>query len=667
MPKHPLRALLGAFLILLVITLSSCSDNGQESHALAQFRDTYNKNDTWLIHWYLCASDLETTSAAATNDLEKLASLNLPDNVKVLIQAGGTREWQNDLLEGDQVFRLLYEGDEFRILEKVPNTDMGSMKGLADFLRFGKENFQADHHVFIFWNHGGGSTSGVCFDDTTGNYLSPNDIRQAFEMNFAPSAENPPFELIGFDACLMANYDTANSLLGLTRYMTASEEIVPWHGWNYTEWVGTLADNPAIGGAKLGKSICDSYMELCRQEDTADTATLSVVDMTRLPALTTAYDAFGTEALARAAENPKKFFSAYSRQAKQAENYGGNTHEQGYFDMVDLADLAYGTQDILPNSSPAVIKAVEDAIIYKVCGDYRNQGGGLSVFYSYDNDVDDFNQYAKQKAASLPNKYLSYYLVYGELLDGAKELLNGRPAPQTLPAPPDSSKKDLFQIISLEDTPVHIDPDGYAVVQLNADQMDIVSEIRCHLTYTDPEKNVRVYLGSDTDLIVDWANGLIKDNFQGNWPMLDGHPLYLEILTSDENYNLYSSPIKLNGEKCNLLFAYSFEDNAFHVLGARKESDENGFADRNYMNLKEGDKITTIRYVLDLSGKDDDFLPMDAETFTVGKDSILTDGRLKDGSYGYLFEFIAPNDASAMSRLVNFTMEGENITTFADE
>ena len=51
----------------------------------------------------------------------------------------------------------------------------------------------------------------------------------------------------------------------------------------------------------------------------------------------------GDEALKVAQADPKKFFSRYGRQAKKSENFGGNTRDTGFTNMIDLGDFAQRT------------------------------------------------------------------------------------------------------------------------------------------------------------------------------------------------------------------------------------------------------------------------------------------------------------------------------------
>ena len=655
---------------LCALLFTGCSDEPKEKLApvtkAANFTDTYKAEDTWLVYWYLCGTDLETSYGSASTDLQELLEVKLPANVKVLIQTGGTNQWQNNVVNSGATERYIYDASGLNRVETLEDADMGDVNTLADFIRYGAQ-IPADHRVFVFWDHGGGSAAGVCFDERTGNYLDLNDIRNAFTATHQPSADNPPFEMIGFDACLMATYDTVNTLDGLARFMTASEEVEPGLGWNYKGWVGALAENPAMGGAKLGQIICDTYFAACSEYDLEDTVTLSVVDFKQLPELRTAYEAFGLEALKLATQNPRNFFSNFGRGAVNAENYGGNTRRTGYTNMVDIVDLAKSNKEILPKTSERLINAVDSAVVYRINGAYRDKGGGLSSFYSYSGDEQSLVNYLNQDAAPLPQKLLYYYLIYGEIPEEAKAFVEQAEIPE-MPAPttPPAQRQDLFQISQLDEFPVQMDKDGNVFVQLNAEQMEMLSSVHCQLAYIDTDNDTILYLGSDADINADWDSGIFTDNFRGVWPMLDGHPVYVEITEENDGYNLYAIPIKLNGVECNLLVAYVYEDKKYYILGARKGIDNHGMSDRDIIKLRVGDEITTLHYGATISGNDEDFTQVEVDTFTIGENPEVKDEPLGDGNYGYAFEFMTPTDDSALSNFILFTVNNGEITTNVD-
>ena len=689
------RISLMAFMAIALILVSACSDsdtgNATPTSSKSQtskvtFSDDYNKNDTWLVYWYLCGTDLESDNGAATADFAELVKAKLPPNVKVLIQTGGATEWHNEVVPSGQIARFLLDNEDLHQIENLPDADMGSKSTLIDFLRYGKENYQADHKVFVFWDHGGGSVAGVCVDERTNKMLSLNDINAAFSEVFEKSTENPPFEVIGFDACLMASYDTANALYGFTRYMVGSEELEPGNGWNYTGWVGALAENPAMNGASLGKVICDTYMQGCQQYGTASAATLSLIDMSKIPELTWAYETFGLEALQSARRDARGFFSTFGRGAQRAENYGGNTRRSGYTDMVDLADLARQSKSLLPNSSDNLINVIDEAVVYKVQGDYRQKGSGISGFHSYDGGENYLAGYLNLESAPLSQKFLYYYLIYGELPNDIAKIIDdgsfenalkkmkadidaSKPAPQIEeptpePVTPPAQRQEMFNVASLEDLPVNVDNDGNAFVTLTKEQMDLLSSVYCQLVYISVEDNLILVLGNDANVIADWDKGVFKDNFDGTWPCIDGHLVYMEVVAATEEYNLYNVPIKLNGVECNLQVVYTYNDGKYHILGARKGLDDNGMGDRELIKLKAGDQITTIHYGALISDTDGEVTPVEVDTFTINSENPkFEDEDMGDGLFGYDFEFVSPTGESATSQLVQFNVVNGQITT----
>ena len=694
------RQLAAVWLCVTLVFFSGCG-GGSIHKASAEFSDTYNASDTWLVYWYVCGTDLESGSGAASEDLKELQQVKLPANVKVIIQTGGSKQWQTQGIPANAIGRYLYDSDGLHAVASLPDADMGSRDTLASFLQFGKDNYQADHRVFVFWDHGGGTAAGVCLDERTQHILSLDDVRNAFTAVHTPDEGNPPFELVGFDACLMATIDMAQSLSGVARYMVGSEELEPGNGWAYTGWVGALAKNPAMNGAGLGKAICDSYIDDCQRYDTAQAATLSVTDLSKLPALRAAYDAFGTEALKSAAGDPRRFFSGFAREAESAENYGGNTREQGFTNMVDLGSLANNAKGLLPQSTGNLLAALNDSVIYKVSGPYRPHASGLSCYYSYNGDIDSYRQYANLSSPSMPFKCLYYYLISGQMPPEAQQYLNGTvpqsggsggfdtgsqggasagggniagPASQggqstggSIADSVTGGGQAVFAVDSLEDTPVDIDQDGTAFCRLSPAAMDILSSVHCQFLYFSQKDNLILYLGSDSNIDADWDKGIFKDNFQGKWPMLDGHPVYIEITHEGDGYNMYAVPVKLNGVECNLQIVYNFHDEKYVILGARRGLETNGMGSRQLIKLKAGDTITTLHYAMSLRGSDEEFQQFDVDTFTIGDSPKFDDEAVGDGKYAYYFEFVDPLNKTSLSQMVTYTISGGQIVTSVGE
>ena len=609
---------------------------------------------SWAVYWYLCGSDLESRGGFASTDLGEMMEAQLPENVTVVIQTGGSSVWQNDQMDPSKLQRWTYTSQGLSLVEELDSASMGDAQTLYEFLDFAHANYPADKVAVTFWNHGGGSVSGAAFDELYDNdSLNLAEMYQAFNEVWPADTANPALELVGFDTCLMATVDVAAVFQNFSKYLVASEETEPGNGWLYSGWLGELAKNPAMDGDDLGIAICSSYYEGCEAVGTAEQTTLSVTDLTKLTPLLDAYEAFGQEAFAAAAEDPG-FFAQLGRAAAQSENYGGNTREQGYTNMVDLGHLARQTAWMLP-SAQGVCDALANCVIYQVGGPYRSEATGLSCYYSYSGDVDDFNGYLSVGAGSA-FKHLYAYGLTGELGEEGEEYLASLDI------------QDLPKLVTLADTgwdgaALDVNSEGSAFLTLGPDAGNILAGIGFSLFYVDEESDQMLFLGTDNDLEADWDNGVFYDNFRGVWGAIDGHIVYMELSCEGEDYNLYSVPILLNGEEYNLQVAYDFSGGEWTILGASQGLDESGMASKELRLLEEGDVITTIWQRSSFSG-DDDFQMYTAEELTVTADTAFGETALPDGQYGMVFELRDAAGNYAYSDAVLFDcVNGEILTT----
>ena len=661
MRKRILSLLLSAVMLL---ALTACG--GEEAEEVSEntsleTSDTEASDagdDSWSVYWYLCGSDLETNDGFATMDLSEMMEVQLPENVNVVIQTGGAAVWQNEHMDPSKLQRWLYNSEGLQLLEEQETANMGDAQTLYEFLSFADENYPADKVAVTFWNHGGGSVAGAAFDELHGlDSLDLSEMYQAFDAVWPVDMQNPALELVGFDTCLMATVDVASVFQNFARYLVASEEVEPGNGWLYSGWLRQLADNPAMNGEELGISICDTYYEGCEAVGTQDQTTLSVTDLTKLTPLLEAYESFGEEAFAAAAEDPG-FFAELGRAAAQSENYGGNTREQGYTNMVDLGNLARQTAEMLP-SAQKVCDALDECVLYRVGGIYRSEATGLSCYYSYNGDIDDFNGYI-DIGTGLAFKHLYAYELTGELAEGGEEYLASLDI------------QELPDMVSLADmgwdgAPLDVDDEGTSILTLGPEAYDVLAGIGFSLYYVDEENDQMMLLGTDNDMTADWENGVFYDNFRGVWGAIDDCLVYMELSFEGEDYNLYSVPILLNGEEYNLQVAYDFETEEWSILGASKGLDESGMAGKELRLLEEGDVITTIWQLASYSG-DDDFEMYAAEELTVTADTAFGETSLFDGRYCMVIEMWDAAGNYAYSDQVTFDCaDGEILTTVYEE
>lgn len=644
------------FLLAAVMCLSLAACGGDEAAdgSTPDAAPVFHAGDgSWAVYWYLCGSDLETNGGFATTDLSEMMEVQLPENVNVVIQTGGAAVWQNDQMDPEKLQRWLYNSEGLQLIEEQDTANMGDAQTLYEFLAFANENYPADKVAVTFWNHGGGSVSGAAFDELHGlDSLDLAEMYQAFDAVWPADAEHPALELVGFDTCLMATVDVASTFQNFAKYLVASEEVEPGNGWLYSGWLGALAENTDMDGAALGTAICDTYYQGCEAVGTQDQTTLSMTDLSKLNPLLEAYESFGQEALAAAAEDPG-FFAELGRAAARSENYGGNTREQGYTNMVDLGHLARQTAWMLP-SAQRVCDALTDCVIYQVGGPYRAEATGLSCYYSYNGDVDDLNGYITV-GESTAFKHLYAYELTGELAEDGEEYLSSLDIGE-LP------ERVTLADMDWDGAPLDLDDEGTSFLTLGPEANDVLAGIGFSLFYVDEAGDQMLLLGTDNDLTADWENGVFYDNFRGVWGALDGHLVYMELSFEGEDYNLYSVPILLNGEAYNLQVAYDFTAEEWSILGASQGLDESGMASKELRLLAEGDVITTIWKAATFTG-DDDFEMYAAEELTVTADTAFGEAPLFDGSYSMVFEMWDAAGNYACSDAVTFDCAGGEIST----
>ena len=115
--------------------------------------------------------------------------------------------------------------NELQLVENVDNRSIGDYTNLRDFVQWGVENYPADKFVLLFWNHGGGAVGGFGVDElhTEDSGLTLDEIQLALDEAYKQTEST--FEMIGFDACLMATVETATILAPYAKYFVATGKL----------------------------------------------------------------------------------------------------------------------------------------------------------------------------------------------------------------------------------------------------------------------------------------------------------------------------------------------------------------------------------------------------------------------------------------------------------
>ena len=629
------------FICILTLFVSSCQRNSGKTQVSAPA--------DWAVYWYLCGSDLESKHGSASLDLQEMMEVNLPENVKVVIETGGSSQWKNNKIKEDVITRFVYDSNGFKKTGTAELSNMGARETFADFLNYCSTYHPAKHSMVILWNHGGGVLGGVAYDELYGlDSLSMTELQGAFADSF-PDAETPVFDIIGFDACLMANIDTANLISPYASYMIASQELEPGNGWDYTGILQAIAENPEISPEELGVAVCDSFMDGCIKYGTESEATLSLVDLTKAKQLFEQFNRYGDELFAQSLKD-EALFASLGRAASSAEGYGGNNKEEGYTNMVDLGGFVKGGRRDHNETEQALQTSLEQCVLYQVKGNYRSYGSGLSCYYPFDNALSNLYQYTEGTSfEGYGNVY--QYQISGKLGNSLLEYLEKK----DLQKNEDEKSRISVEQLGLDDYIVQISNGNEMVLDIGK-RAHYLKNVDGYLAWLDTDSMNLLGIGNEIVEDADWENGVFRYPFRTEWFYMDDHLLYTFFLEDQEEYNLYSTPILLNGERVFLRLAEN-RDGSVTVLGARKELAENGMADKQLIHLKPGDSIRTLFYQTDLSGEDLDLGLKEYESFIAGTEITVSKKPLMDGVYVWTYDMVDMWNNYATSSLVMYEVQ----------
>ena len=640
----------------------------------------------WVIYWYLCGSDLETDNAAATMDLYEAFDVELPDNVKIVIQTGGAEQWHNDFVDEEYTYRLTYTSEGLAIEDALPVENMGEQNTLVDFLTYCETEHPGARKGFVFWDHGGGHVGGICndqnFDDDS---LSLAEVYTGLREVYEENPEAPPLELVGFDACLMATLETATTFRGIANYFVASEEVEPGVGWAYEGIMGALVADQSMDGAELGKVICDTYYQGCEDNGLEQEITLSCIDVNKLTPLVHAVNNMGMEGLARASDDAVQFFGSYARGAKSAQNYQADSG----FELVDLGGLVSANADLFPDTADSLLSALDDAVVYKVNGSYRDQATGISCYYPFHGHGTGFDNHTAvtdTPAYGLMTKFMmagtvtddEYDYIQQAWAEGYQEYDEfseyEEEEPQDDEDDGDQSNIGAFfgsfaqaplqdgiapmaalSIDELADHPVEIDEDNMAVLNIGSDYADQLSSVNFLLACV--QDGDMLFLGQDNDINPDWDNGVFTDNFRGVWGGIDGRLVYMRVEFECEEYVLYSVPLMINSDRYDLSICYDYERETYQILTATPDMTNSDYGAKTKYILRPGDEITTLHLFMD-SGEAD-FTWYEVDTFTFAEDSEFSEYPLDEGDYLFMFDMIDFRNESVQSDAVHVQIDAE--------
>jgi hypothetical protein len=568
---------------------------------------------------YLNGSDLESQGAEGTSSLQSIVDAQLPDSIRVLIYTGGTSHWYNEVVNPNANQIWLVENNDLTMLETMEPKNMGESATLSEFITYAQTNYPADHKALVMWNHGAGSVIGFGVDEIF-NYdgLVLSEMTDAF----ASSYDGQPFEMIGFDACLMASVEMASVASPYARYMVASEEVEPGSGWDYGYFLEALGGDTGMTGAELGQVISDGYFARSQGSGMEGDLTCSVIDLSKIDEIEAMLGAYASSLDGQLAQQQTVEILAEARH--NADKYGEEPNA-----TLNMIDFYHFIQ--LQEGGPAaeqLMAAIKDAVVYERSGEQQPNSYGLSIYFPKEAPQSGDPSLDIYSTIDFCPEYKTFVIDYLEALYQKAQEMPVDYNSQLIAA---SQSGDLSEV-------------GSYYVQLTDAQMDYLSYVYCTLgMYLDD--GTIVDLGFDSDLTIDYTDNTIHDNFQGYWTGLNGHFAAVYVMDETDEYVIYNIPVLYNNETALVQATWNwdtaYDNGGYYVYNGMYYMNQDYAAPSSKLAIipEIGDQITPIYWPLYAADGDYETY-YTGETFSVGPEGLVLSWiELPVGYYQYGFMF----------------------------
>ena len=345
-----------------------------------------NKSSTrkWTVLVYLAGDN--NLDSAGLADIAEMKKVGSSDDVGIAVQfdrRGGRGETHRYFLrKGTKL--------EDDVVASLGETDMGDPAVLEGFLRWGGEQYPADNYMVVIWNHGAGwddtdiyrstrkalkrdfsykgmnvvrgirssapssplaiaraiarrplrralfaptihaavKSRAIAFDDDAKDFLDNIEMKRV--LTRAAKFLKGKIAVVGMDACLMSMIEVAYQIRDTATVMVGSEEVEPGEGWPYDTILKTLAANPAMSAAALGKTVVDRYLA---SYGAGSGVTQAALDLARAGDLTRAIDGLANALVP--ALGDASVLMALVKARKSVQSYD----TKDYIDLVDYCRL----------------------------------------------------------------------------------------------------------------------------------------------------------------------------------------------------------------------------------------------------------------------------------------------------------------------------------------
>lgn len=382
----------------------------------------------WTILVYM-AADNDLRHFAARN-INQMASIGSNANINIIVHldikiTGNKKVTRRYYIEKNKIFHVNVDDPETQCMDSGnPMTLYSSCKWMA-------EEFPANQYGLVLWNHGTGACDpmkgriinpseffvfnpltnrfeldrsiefldyieptirGVCWDDSTGNYLTNPLLEKILDKICVEILNRKRFSIIVFDACLMSMEEIVYIVEPFADFMAASQEVELGTGLNY-ELVLAPFEKDILSPADFAKHIAYSFYET--YQNITNDFCYSALDLSKTTALNKNIDTVALvlrDCLSRQKENSVMNVLRTSRSRLTCTHF----NEPSYLDLHHLysniqSNIRYfkfyderegaRLSEILFSLLEEGKNLIKQSVIANVTGKNLSRAQGISIYF----------------------------------------------------------------------------------------------------------------------------------------------------------------------------------------------------------------------------------------------------------------------------------------------
>ncbi|MBR0518423.1 hypothetical protein IJJ97_01385, partial [bacterium] len=265
-----------------------------------------------------------------------------------------------------------------KLIKDYGDVDSGSKDFLSTCLKEAMTKYPADNVCLVLNNHGGGYY-GLLIDDSAGSIMTNVDVKEAIKE--AEEQTKTKINILGFDACVMAELEPCYEYKDVIDYIIGSEELTSSIGWHYEEILTssnestkTICSNSKFGILpKATKILQNRYKEYSKENELKDVyskisseitpkqfaeiifdiqkeypeevSTFAIIDSSKLEDLKNNIDNFAKAVIATDEDNLTKIKNniLLNPNKESAWNYG---FDYNFFDLYNMMNSISSCADI---------------------------------------------------------------------------------------------------------------------------------------------------------------------------------------------------------------------------------------------------------------------------------------------------------------------------------